>query len=178
MWYHRTEFALGLGYANSFWTPDKSDPTAVVSDWNPNTNPNAYGLPTGTKSHARVEFMSGSQKVTTFDDDAGSRTVISQRDLGGSVDTEKDLYVFARNNNGTVDSFAKSRLYWLKIKQDRAWARKFQPVRLKNGLVGLWDFVEEKTYLPKTATGGFVAFSAIGPETGKVFKTPFVIIVR
>ena len=178
MWYHRTEFALGLGYANSFWTPDKSDPTAVVSDWNPNTNPNAYGLPTGTKSHARVEFMAGSQKVTTFDDDAGSRTVISQRSLEGSVDTEKDLYVFARNKNGTADSFAKSRLYWMTIKQDRAWARKFQPVRLKNGLVGLWDFVEEKTYLPKTATGGFVAFSAVGPETGKVFKIPFVIIVR
>ena len=178
MWYHRTEFALGLGYANSFWTPDKSDSTAVVSDWNPNTNPDAYGLPTGTRSHARVEFASGWQKVTTFDDDTGSRTVISQRSLEGSVDTEKALYVFARNNNGTVDSFAKSRLYWLKIKQDRAWVRKFQPVRLKNGLVGLWDFVEEKTYLPKTATGGFVAFSAIGPETGKVFKIPLVIIVR
>ena len=178
MWYHRTEFALGLGYANSFWTPDKSDPTAIASDWNPNTNPNAYGLPTDTKSHARVEFASGLQRVTTFSDDTGARTVVSQRNLESSVDTEKSLYVFARNNNGTADSFAKSRLYWLKLKQDATWVRKFQPVRLKNGLVGLWDHVEKKTYLPKTATGGFAAFSAVGPEKGKIFKTQFLIIVR
>ena len=43
---------------------------------------------------------------------------------------------------------------------------------------GTLGFVEEKTYLPKTATGGFAAFSAVGPETGKIFKVPFVIVVR
>jgi len=178
MWYHRTEFALGLGYANSFWTPDKSDSTATVSDWNPSTNPKAYGLPTGTKSHARVEFASGLQKVTIVDDDAGTRTVVSQRNLGGSVDTEKNLYVFARNNNGTVDSFAKSRLYWMKLRQDGRYVRRFQPARLKNGLVGLWDHVEEKIHLPKTSTGAITYFSAVGTETESMSLAPLVIIVK
>jgi hypothetical protein len=41
-----------------------------------------------------------------------------------------------------------------------------------------WGHVEGKTYLPKSATGGFAAFSAVGPETGKIFKTQFLIIVR
>ena len=178
MWYHRTRFALGLGYASSFWTPDRSNPTAIASDWDIATNPNAYGLPTGTTSHARVEFASGLQKVTIFDDATGGRTVVSQRTIAGDIDTAKNLYLFARNKNGTADSFAKSRFYWLKIKQGKTWIRRFQPVRLKNGLVGLWDYVEQKTYLPKTSAGGFVAFSAVGPETGKMLKAPLLIIIR
>ena len=56
--------------------------------------------------------------------------------------------------------------------------RKFQPVRLKNGLVGLWDFVEEKTYLPKNSSGGLAYFSDVGPEAGKIFGKGLVLILR
>ena len=178
MWYHRTKFALGLGYGSEYWTPSLKDPTAKVSDWNPATNSDAYPLPNGTKTHARVSFAAGSQRVVVVNDATGAGTVVADRALADDIDTGRNLYLFANNNNGSADSFAKSRLYWLKIKQDGAYVRKFQPVRLKNGLVGLWDFVEEKTYLPKTSTGGLAYFSAVGQETGKLFNKRFVIIVR
>lgn len=178
MWYHRTKFALGLGYGSEYWTPSLKDPTAKVSDWNPATNSDAYPLPNGTKTHARVSFAAGSQRVVVVNDATGAGTVVADRASADDIDTGRNLYLFANNNNGTAASFAKSRLYWLKIKQDGAYVRKFQPVRLKNGLVGLWDFVEEKTYLPKTSTGGLAYFSAVGQETGKLFNKRFVIIVR
>ena len=178
MWYHRTKFALGLGYGSEYWTPSLKDPTAKVSDWNPATNSDAYPLSNGTKTHARVSFAAGSQRMVVVNDATGAGTVVADRALADDIDTGRNLYLFANNNNGTAASFAKSRLYWLKIKQDGAYVRKFQPVRLKNGLVGLWDFVEEKTYLPKTSTGGLPYFSAVGQETGKLFNKRFVIIVR
>ena len=177
MWYHAAKDTLGLGYGGSYWRPSKNDPDTPAAQWSVGYE-NVYRLYYDTTTHAKVEFSTGSQKVTTINDSTGEQTVISRQTIADDIDTGKALYVFARNNNGTADSFAKSRLYWLKIKQDGAYVRKLQPVRLKNGLVGLWDFVEEKTYLPKTATGGFAAFSAVGPKTGKIFKVPFVIIVR
>ncbi|MBQ2624051.1 MAG: hypothetical protein IJG18_03040 [Kiritimatiellae bacterium] len=177
MWYHAAKDTLGLGYGGSYWRPSKNDPDTPAAQWSVGYE-NVYRLYYDTTTHAKVEFSTGSQKVTTINDSTGERLVISRRTLTDDIDTGKALYIFARNNNGTPDSFAKSRLYWMKIKQDGTWARKFQPVRLKNGLVGLWDHVEGKTYLPKSATGGFAAFSAVGPETGKIFKVPFVIVIR
>ena len=177
MWYHAAKDTLGLGYGGSYWRPSKNDPDTPAAQWSVGYE-NVYRLYYDTTTHAKVEFSTGSQKVTTINDSTGERLVISRRTLTDDIDTGKALYIFARNNNGTPDSFAKSRLYWMKIKQDGTWARKFQSVRLKNGLVGLWDHVEGKTYLPKSATGGFAAFSAVGPETGKIFKVPFVIVIR
>lgn len=177
MWYHRNHFALGLGYAGEFWTPSIADPTNKVLDWDTATNPDAYGLPNGRLNHVRVAFSEGSQKVISIDDATGARTTVADRAISGGMNTAQNLYVFAYNNNGAPTDFAKSRLYWLKLKQD-GYVRKFQPVRLKNGLVALWDYVEEKAYLSKTASGGFVAFSAVGPETGKAFHEPLLIIIR
>ena len=177
MWYHRTKFALGLGYAGEYWTPSLKDPTAKVSDWNPATNSDAYPLPNGTKTHARVSFAAGSQRVVVVNDATGAGTVVADRALADDIDTGRNLYLFANNNNGTAASFAKSRLYWLKLNQG-GYVRKFQPVRLKNGLVGLWDFVEEKTYLPKNSSGGLAYFSDVGPEAGKIFGKGLVLILR
>ena len=178
MWYHRTKFALGLGYGSEYWTPSLKDPTAKVSDWNPATNSDAYPLPNGTKTHARVSFAAGSQRVVVVNDATGAGTVVADRALADDIDTGRNLYLFANNNNGTAASFAKSRLYWLKLRQNGANARKFQPVRLKHGLVALWDYVEEKVYLPKNASGGFATFSAVGPETQKMFNKGMVLILR
>ena len=137
-----------------------------------------YRLYCNATNHARVAFSAGAQRISIVNDATGARTVISERALANDIDTEQNLYLFANNNNGTAASFAKSRLYWLKLRQNGSYVRKFQPVRLKNGIVGLWDFVEEKAYLPKTAAGGFVAFSAVGPETEKAFNAPLVLIIR
>ena len=178
MWFHRTEFALGLGYAGEYWTPSLADPTAKVSDWDPATNPDAYPLPHGAKTHARVSFSAGAQKVIVVNDATGARTVVANRTIADNIDTGCNLYLFARNNDGTADKFCKSRLYWLRIWQDGARVRRCQPVRLKNGLVALWDSIGKKAYLPTTAQGGFVAFSAVGPETDELVTPPLVLVVR
>ncbi len=178
MWYHRTRFALGLGYAGEFWTPSLADPTAKVSDWNPATNPDAYPLPNGAQTHARVSFAAGSQRVLAATNATDALKLVSSRTIADDIDTGCNLYLFARNNNGTPDAFAKSRLYWLRIWQDGVRVRRCQPVRLKNGLVALWDSVGKKAYLPTTAEGGFAAFSAVGPETDELVTPPLVLVVR
>jgi len=178
MWYHRNNFALGLGYADEFWTPSIKDPTTKVSDWNPVTNPDSYGLPNGKTNHVRVAFSDGSQRVVAVNDTTGERSTIANRNIAGGMNTAQNLYVFAYNNNGTPTDFGKSRLYWMKLRQDGRYVRRFQPARLKNGLVGLWDHVENKIYLPKTSAGGLAYFSAVGPETEGMFIAPLVITIK
>ena len=178
MWYHRNNFALGLGYAGEFWTPSIKDPTAKVSDWNPATNPDSYGLPNGRTNHVRVAFSDGSQRVVAVNDATGTQSIVANRAIAGGVNTAQNLYIFAYNNNGTPTDFGKSRFYWMKLRQDGRYLRRFQPARLKNGLVGLWDHVEGKIYLPKTSAGGLAYFSAVGTETESMSLAPLVIIIK
>ena len=177
MWYHGGIDTLAFGYAGSYWRPSLSDPATPAAQWGEGYA-DVYRLYCNATNHARVAFSAGAQRISIVNDATGARTVISERALANDIDTEQNLYLFANNNNGTAASFAKSRLYWLKLRQNGSYVRKFQPVRLKNGIVGLWDFVEEKAYLPKTAAGGFVDFSAVGPETEKAFNAPLLLIIR
>ena len=177
MWYHGALDTLAFGYADSYWRPSLSDPAKPAAQWGEGYE-DVYRLYCNATNHARVAFSSGSQRITIIDDETKTSTLVSSRTLADDVDTGKNLYVFANNNNGTAASFAKSRLYWLKIRQDTGWVRKFQPVRLRNGLVGLWDFVDEKTYLPKNSSGGLAYFSAVGPEADEMFGGSLMIILR
>ena len=177
MWYHGNEATLGLGYDGSYWRPSLSDPATPATQWGAGYE-DVYRLNNGDTTHARVSFAAGSQKVTTINDATGTRTVISERTIADNVDTDRNLYVFANDNNGTPAAFSRSRLYWLKIWQDGAPVRKFQPFRLKNGLVGLWDHVGQKAYFPKSAAGDITYFSATGPEAKMMRDSPFLLIVR
>ena len=177
MWYHAGKDTLGFGYGSSWWRPSMSNPATPAAKWDVGYE-DVYRLYCGTTTHARVSFAKGAQSFTAIDDANRSRTLFSSRTLSDNVDTERNLYLFARNNNGTPDAFAKSRLYWMKLKQDGRLVRKFQPVRLKNGLVGLWDHIEGKTYLPKTSAGSLAYFSAVGSETEMMFFDPLVLIIR
>ena len=117
--------------------------------------------------------------MIVVDDATGARRVVSERALPNEVDTARNLYLFARNNDGTADAFARSRLYWLEIWQDGVLVRKMQPVRLKNGLVAIWDSVERKAYFPKPSSGnGAVFFTEVGPEGRERIPRPFVLVVR
>ena len=177
MWVHGNIWTLGLGYGATYWRPSLSDPATPASQWAAGYE-DCYRINTGDMTHARVSFAAGSQQVRTATTATDALQLVSSRTIASDIDTERNLYVFAANVNGTPSMFAKSRLYWLKIRQNGACVRKFQPVRLKNGLVGLWDFVNEKAYLPKNASGGFATFSAIGPEAGKAFGDGLMIIMR
>ena len=57
--------------------------------------------------------------------------------------------------------------------------RDFKPVRLSNGLVVLWDFVNDKAYLPQSTTApyAYTTFPVVGPD-GQPILSPFVMTVR
>jgi hypothetical protein len=178
MWYHGNTYTLGVGYDGSYWRPSLSDPATPAAQWGEGYE-DVYRLRCGDTTRARVSFAAGAQKVIVVDDATGARTVVSTRTLAADVNTGKNLYLFARNNNGTADAFARSRLYWLEIWQDGVQVRKMQPVRLKNGLVAIWDSVEGKAYFPKPSSGtGVVFFSEVGPEGRERLPRPFVLVVR
>lgn len=133
----------------------------------------------GKTNHVRVAFSEGSQRVVDIDDATRARTIVANRAIAGGMNTMQNLYVFASNNNGTPADFGKSRFYWMKLRQDGKYVRRFQPARLKNGLVVLWDHVGEKAYLPKPSNDGSAYFSAVGPETEKMDEIrPLVITIR
>ena len=177
MWYHGALDTLAFGYADSYWRPSLSDPAKPAAQWGEGYE-DVYRLYCNATNHARVAFSSGSQRITIIDDETKTSTLISSRTLADDFDTGRNLYLFANNSNGTPSAFCKSRFYWLKIRQNGAPVRKFQPVRLRNGLVGLWDFVDEKTYLPKNSSGGLAYFSAVGPEADEMFGGSLMIILR
>ncbi len=177
MWYHGALDTLAFGYAGSYWRPSLGDPATPAEQWGAGYA-DVYRLYCNDTNHARVAFSAGSQTIAIFDDEAKTSAVISSRTLADDVNTGKNLYVFANNQNGTAASFARSRLYWLRLRQDGEPVRRFQPVRLRNGLVALWDSLGKKAYLPKSASGGYAAFSAVGPETDELVTPPFVMVVR
>ena len=96
-----------------------------------------------------------------------------------TVDTKCGIYVFACDQGGTPTYPGAARLYWLRMYQDGELVRNFKPVKLSNGIVALWDFVERKPYLPQTVSepGRYTTFSASGPE-GAAIRQALRIFVR
>ena len=93
-----------------------------------------------------------------------------------TIDTGLTLYVFGMNHDGAVDYKSAGRLYWLKLYQGNAdgssmrLVRDFKPVRLRNGLVVLWDFVEDKPYPAQSVTApyNYTTFPAVGPNGAEI----------
>ena len=141
MWYHANGNTLGLGYANTYWRPSVNDPDATSSLG----ADDVYTLSYGDTTHALVSFAAGLQSFSAIDDGNCTTNLVSRQKISGSVNTGTNLYLFARNNNGTPDSFCASRLYGLKIWQDGALVRDFRPC-LKNGVAGLYDDVSKKIF--------------------------------
>jgi len=177
LWYHGGIDTLAVGYADKYWRPSLSDPATPAAQWGEGYE-DVYRLRYGDTTRARVSFAAGSQRVIVVNDATGARSVVSERTLAADVNTGRNLYLFARNKDGAADSFARSRLNWLEIWQDGVQVRRMQPVRLKNGLVAIWDSIERKAYFPRLASGGFVTFSAIGPEGRERIPRPLVLVVR
>ena len=121
MWFQANGDTLGLGYENSYWRPDVTDPDSTASQ----TSANVYKLSYGDTTHALVSFEAGLQTFSTINDDTGATNLVSRKTISTSVDTKQNLYVFARNNNGAPNAFCASRLYGLKIWQGGALVRDF-----------------------------------------------------
>ena len=142
MWFHANGDTLGLGYENTYWRPSTTDPdTAAASQ----SSANVYKLKYGDTTHALVSFAAGLQTFSTIDDSTGATNLVSRKTISTSVNTGRNLYVFARNNNGTPNAFCASRLYGLKIWQGGNLVRDFKPC-LKNGVAGLYDDVSKRIF--------------------------------
>jgi len=137
------------------------------------------GAAINTDYTVRSSLSVGSQTVTVN----GSQTVSASS--ASNIDTGYNLYVFTCNKDGTPQYNGAARLYWLKLYQgdsdgsNMQLVRNFKPVRLSNGIVVLWDFVNDKPYLPQSVTDpyGQAQFSVVGPD-GEPLRPPFVMVVR
>ena len=140
-----------------------------------------------TDYHVVSSLFAGSQSVIVND--------VSYSNTSGNmansteVDTGLDMYLFACNfmktDQTTFPNYAsKSRLYWLKIYQgdldggNLRLVRDFRPVRLSNGLVVLWDFVQKKAYLAQSTTAPYnnTFFSAVGPDGASIYAGVRIIV--
>lgn len=183
VWYHAWGATAGIGYGE-YWRPKKNDPYTVATN---SSDPDVYKLNPGDTTHARVSFAVSSQTFTAIDDATGTETLYSSRTLSANVNTGRNLYLFAKNdsNAGTPISPAASRFYFLKLWQGDAdgsnmrLVRDFKPVKLTNGLVALWDFVEDKPYVPQSTTApyDYTTFPVVGPD-GAEIRDGLMLIMR
>ena len=177
LWYHGNINSLAVGYGSDYWRPSKSSPDKTAAKWEEGYE-DCYRIFKGDTYHARVSFAAGSQTMHIYDDAAGTSKIVSRRNLSADVDTGRNLYLFARNKNGTADAFASSRLYWAKLYRDGKLARKFQPAILKNGLVCLWDHIEGKIYPLRNADGAITDRGIAGSPAKSIHAGVTAIIVR
>lgn len=166
MWFQANGDTLGLGYENTYWRPDVTNPDSAASQ----TSANVYKLSYGDTTHALVSFEAGLQTFSTINDDTGATNLVSRKTISTSVDTKQNLYLFARNNNGTPNAFSASRLYGLKIWQDSVLVRDFRPC-LKNGVAGLYDDVSKRIFY---SLGTPFAFNNIHRQSVKPKEVVFV----
>ena len=175
MWYHAWGYNVGLGYG-TYYRPKKNDPYTDAAN---SADPDVYTLNSGDTTHARVSLAVGAQTFSAIDDATGAETVYSSKTSSVNVDTGRTLYLFAKHDSdaGTPVTPAASRFYWLKIWQGNSdgsnmqLVRDYKPVKLMNGLVVLWDFVENKPYVPKSTTAPYndTTFPVVGPDGDRIY---------
>jgi hypothetical protein len=183
VWYHAWGATAGIGYGE-YWRPKNNDPYTVAAN---SSDPDVYKLNSSDTTHARVSFAAGAQTFYAIDDATGTDTLYSSRTLSTNVDTGRNLYLFAKNDSdaGTPVSPAASRFYFLKIWQgdsdgsNMRLVRNYKPVKLTNGLVVLWDFVNGEAYLPQTkaAPYNYTTFPVVGPD-GDEIRDGMLLIIR
>ncbi len=170
--FHNGNSKAMYGYGNWYYVPAAGG--AGTQDSNA-----GFAMTNGQKYHVESLMAAGTQSVKI------NRTQLLTGSASETIDTGYNLYLFTCHMNGTPQYSGKGRIYWLKLWQgdadggDMQLVRNFRPVKLANGLVVLWDFVNDKPYLPQSVTDpyGQAEFPAVGPD-GEPLLSPFVMIVR
>ena len=165
LFHNGTSRAL-IGYGNYYYVPNAGGAGTQTAG-------NGFSMTLGQKYHVESSLATGAQTVKI----GGSLLLNDTK--SDSVNTELPMYLFACNQGGAPTYAGKSRLYWMKLYQNGTIVRDFKPVRLKNGLVVLWDFVEDKPYPAQSvsAPGNYTFFSAVGLD-GEEIKDGLSIIIR
>ena len=163
---------------------EKNDPSTDAAN---SADPDVYTLNSGDTTHARVSLAVGAQTFSAIDDATGTETLYSSKTSSVNVDTGRTLYLFAKHDSdaGTPVTPAASRFYFLKIWQgdsngsNMQIVRDFKPVKLTNGLVVLWDFVNDMPYVPKSTTApyGYTTFPVVGSD-GALIRDGLNILIR
>ena len=174
--YHNGTGRAMVGYNDWYYVP--ATPGGLSK-----TSTQGFLMTIGQKYHVESLLANGTQTVKID----GTTQLTDTK--AGSVDTGLSLYLFSCNyNNGSSVTpywHGKGRIYWLKLYQGDEYGnnlqlvRDFKPVRLANGLVVLWDFVENKPYPAQSTTAPYnnTFFSAVGPD-GDRFYTGTRVVVR
>lgn len=148
-----------------------------------NQNPAVQGSSkpvAGVRYHVVVSMDDGAQTNTIRRCEGGamsrvytkSGTLVSDwRELAGPVDTQRPMFVFARNLDGTADQFASARLYSLRIWRkdgngDYELVRHFLPCS-KGGVAALYDKVEGTIRYPQ---GGALVAGATLPRPAELVE--------
>ena len=130
-----------------------------------------YVIETALSVGSQTFTVDGTRKITNSDTK--------------QIDTGLNIWLFAFNFDNAPKYPGKTRIYSMKLYQGNAdgsnmtLVRDFKPVRLSNGLVALWDFVEKKPYLAQSTTSpyNYVQFPVVGPD-GEEIKAGLMIILR
>ena len=142
------------------------------------TGQTAFSAATGRDYVIETSLSVGSQTFTV------DGTLKANNSDTKEIDTGLDIWLFAFNFDNAPKYPGKTRLYSLKLYQgnadgsDMQLVRDFKPVRLKNGLVVLWDFVNSRAYLPQSTTSpyGYVQFPAVGPDGERIYTGSRIIL--
>lgn len=170
--FHNGKSKAMYGYGNWYYVPAAGG--AGTQDSNA-----GFAMTNGQKYHVESLMAAGTQSVKI------NRTQMLTGSASETIDTGYNLYLFTCHMDGTPQYSGKGRIYWLKLWQGDAdgsnmrLVRNYKPVKLSNGLVVLWDFENDKPYLPQSVTDpyGQAEFPVVGPD-GQPILSPFVMVVR
>ncbi len=170
--FHNGNSKAMYGYGNWYYVPAAGG--AGTQDSNA-----GFAMTNGQKYHVESLMAAGTQSVKI------NRTQMLTGSASETIDTGYNLYLFTCHMDGTPQYSGKGRIYWLKLWQGDAdgsnmrLVRSYKPVKLTNGLVVLWDFVEKKAYVPQSTTApyAYTTFPVVGPD-GAEIRDGLMIIVR
>ena len=170
--FHNGNSKAMYGYGNWYYVPAAGG--AGTQDSNA-----GFAMTNGQKYHVESLMAAGTQSVKI------NRTQMLTGSASETIDTGYNLYLFTCHMDGTPQYSGKGRIYWLKLWQGDAdgsnmrLVRNYKPVKLSNGLVVLWDFVEKKAYVPQSTTApyDYTTFPVVGPD-GEEIHPGLMVILR
>ncbi len=144
--------------------------------WNAQIQGGGNAANAGVRFRVTSSLAGGAQYLNVKALDGSGYDGTRTYNTAAAVDTERTLYLFARNDAGTPNQLAKVRLYSLVLTNDLGVVRDFIPCVADNGQAGLYDRVSERVFFPQAAvanaTAAFDSASEIGAVTNTLIAVP------
>lgn len=144
MW-HNAHCRASYGYGDFMYL--KSGDPANVFGGKEDAKTDGIELTAGRKYKVRTMLNKSSQQIVVDGD------TWHEKNESKEINTDRTLYLFGCNQDGTAMWLTPARCHALTLWQDGLCVRQFRPVRLDNGFVALWDTCFRKVYLPQNGSG-------------------------